>query len=276
MQDRFEWNVRPPRATERVPVAEWRDVWNRRLRPLLMPAKARDLYRLSALHADSRRFGDFASVGIGYVSGDNDFFRLRSSEAEAWGISDEFLHPSVRNGRALPRHRITPEIVEGWRRTDQPSLLLRLRREQEVSPQVRRYLDSEAGQAARQGYKCRNRAPWYVVPDVQVPDLILSYMSGRAASLVSNAAGVTCTNTMHSVRIRDRALAAKFLPAWGSPFAQLSCEIEGHALGGGMLKLEPREASRILFPAAELAAELVDPAITEGVSVMRRWRHYAG
>lgn len=276
VQDRFEWSTRPPKATERVPVVEWRDTWNRRLRPLLLPRGARELYRAAVDHPESRRFADFASVGIGYVSGDNGFFHLRPSEAERWSIPAKVLHPSVRNSRALPAQQITAATVQGWRKADEPALLLRLKRGEPLAPGVHRYLESEAGQVARQAYKCRNRDPWYAVPDVQVPDFVMSYMSGRAASLVRNAAGVTCTNTVHSVRIRDAELAAKLLPAWGTPFAQLSCEIEGHALGGGMLKLEPREAGRILFPAAELAAELEATAVKEGVGVMQRWRHYAG
>jgi hypothetical protein len=42
-----------------------------------------------------------------------------------------------------------------------------------------------------------------------------------------------------------------------------------------MLKLEPREAGRVLFPAASLAAELDAKAIKGGVRTMQRWRHYA-
>ncbi len=276
VQDRFAWSTRPPRESERVPVAEWRDIWNSRLRPMLLPEPVRALYRAAVTHAESRRFADFANVGIGYVSGDNGFFHLRPSDAERWEVPAAFLHPTVRNGRALPAGQITPATVRAWRGADEPALLLRLKRDGPIPAGVRRYLDSEAGHLARQGYKCRNRDPWYAVPDVQVPDFIMSYMSGRAAALVRNAAGVTCTNSVHSVRIRDAALAAKLLPAWGNPFARLSCEIEGHALGGGMLKLEPREAGRILFPAGELAGELDAHAIGEGVRTMQRWRHYAG
>jgi hypothetical protein len=275
-QERFEWSTRPPRATEYVPVTEWRNSWNRRLRPMLLPYRTRELYRIAAAHPASRRFSEFASVGIGYVSGDNAFFHLRPSEAEHWNIPTELLHPTVRNSRSLPPRQITVATVQSWRKADDPALLLRLQRGQSLPAGVRRYLDSDAGQTARQAYKCRNRDPWYAVPDVQVPDLVMSYMSGRRASLVRNSAGVTCTNTMHGVRIRDGALAEKLIPAWDTPFAQLSCEIEGHALGGGMLKLEPREAGRILFAAADLVAELNGPATKEGVKTMQRWRHYAG
>ena len=276
VQDRFVWSMRPPATAERVAVAEFQGVWNRRLRPFLLPSPIRDLYRVAATHADSRRFSEIAQVGIGYVSGDNDFFHLRPSQADQWGIPPTLLHPSVRNSRVLPARQITPKTVESWRKADAPALLLRLQRGTKVPIAVRRYLDSEAGQIARTAYKCRKREPWYAVPDVQVPDFVLTYMSGRSVSLVRNSASVTCTNTVHGVRIRDQALAAKLLPSWGSPFIQLSCELEGHALGGGMLKIEPREAGRVLFPAPVLVPELDAATIAEGVTIMQRWRHYGG
>ncbi|QJU60942.1 N-6 DNA methylase (plasmid) [Sphingomonas sp. AP4-R1] len=274
--DRFEWSTRPPKQAEKVAVGEWRDSWNRRLRPYLLPAAIRDAYRAFADDVGGHRLSSFASVGIGYVSGDNRFFHLRPSEAQRWKIPASHLHPTVRTGRMLAQRAITPTTVAAWQRADEPVMLLRLQRGQELSASVRRYLDSSAGQEARQGYKCRNRDPWYAVPDVQVPDFFMSYMSGRSASLVQNTAGATCTNTVHSVRVRDRALAAKLLPSWGTPLSQLSCELEGHPLGGGMLKLEPREAGRLLFTPPPLAKKVNMPILEEGISIMQRWRHYGG
>lgn len=273
--DRFSPSKERPKPTIKVDLAEWRTVWSRRLRPYLLPTEIRTLYSLAVGDPDSRRLGDFASVGIGYVSGDNDFFHLRPSEAKRWKIPKAFLHASLRNGRSMPSQQITKATVDNWTRSDDPVLLLRLNRGQELPASVRRYLDSSAGRAARGGYKCRNRTPWYAVPDVQVPDYMLSYMSGRTANLVRNIAGVTCTNSVHAVRIGDRAAAAKLLPRWSSPFVRLSCEIEGHALGGGMLKLEPREATRVLFPSDSIAENADADALEAGIRTLQRWRHYA-
>ena len=100
-------------------------------------------------------------------------------------------------------------------------------------------------------------------------------MSGRAVNLVRNSAGVTCTNSVHSVRVRNQPIADQMLPFWDSPFVRLSCELEGHALGGGMLKLEPREASRILFPSPKTSSSLHLEMLTEAISTMQSWRHYA-
>lgn len=55
---------------------------------------------------------------------------------------------------------------------------------------------------------------------------------------------------------------------------QLSCEIEGHPLGGGMLKLEPREATQIVLPGEEVAGDINAAVISDALETMRSWRHY--
>lgn len=265
----------PPKPTVKVDLVEWRTVWNRRLRPYLLPSSLRSLYAAALADPQTHRLADFASVGIGYVSGDNDFFHLRPSDAKRLRIPAAFLQPSLRNGRAMPDKQITTATVEDWKRKDDPVLLLRLTRDQELPTAVRNYLESSAGRRAKQGYKCRNRAPWYAVPDVQIPDFVMSYMSGRRVNLVRNAAGVSCTNSVHSIQVRDAALANKLLPQWSSPFVRLSCELEGHALGGGMLKLEPREAGRVVFPTAAAISKASAEEVEDAIGSLQRWRHYA-
>lgn len=269
----FRPSARPPREYVTVGVREWRDAWNRRLRPFLISQQMRDLYLDIALANKAPRLGDLASVGIGYVSGANDFFHLRPSEAEKWDIPAALLHPTVRNGRALPPSRVTASVVERWKRNDDAVLLLKLPKMDDVPRAVRRYLDTEAGQTARQAYKCRVRDPWYSVPDVQIPDFFLSYMSGLEPNLVRNDANCTCTNSVHSVRLKS-ATARPYLSSWGSPFVHLSCELQGHPLGGGMLKLEPREATQILLPDPAIIRRADNDVIADAIQTMRSWRHY--
>lgn len=267
---------RPPRAIA-VPVDEWRVDWRRRLRPFLLSAAARELYREAARHPLARRFNEIANVGIGYVSGANDFFHLRPSEAERLGIPANLLHPAVRNGRALPPRRLTGSTIAKWQAADDPVMLLRLPKipAMELPASVRRYLDSAAGHEAREAYKCRVREPWFSVPDVQTPDYFMSYMSGVSAGLVRNVGGATCTNSVHGVRVKNRSGMAAFLAAWDSSFMALSREVEGHPLGGGMLKLEPREAGQLLLaPSGALPANTAHE-LREAVGTMQRWRHYA-
>lgn len=276
--DRFvpSKDKRPPSAGKDVLVTEWRDTWSRRLRPFLLTAPVRALYERAAAHPKSLRFGAAAQIGIGYVSGANDFFHLKPSLAKKLGIPTELFHPTVRNGRALPAKQLTKSTLKQWHAADEPFMLLRLPKVPlaELPTKVRRYLDSEAGRAAREAFKCRVRDPWFSVPDVHEPDYFLSYMSGLSANLVRNAGGATCTNSVHGVRVRDAKAMQRVAKHWSSDFVALSREVEGHPLGGGMLKLEPREATRILVPADGLSPEIDAIALAEAVTTMQRWRHY--
>lgn len=273
--DRFEPCPIPPRQFERISVDEWRTRWRRRLRPYLISKRARDIYLEASSERDTGRLGDFAGVGIGYVSGANDFFHLRPSEAEHWEIPDNFLAPSVRNGRALRGNSVSPATLEAWRRKDDPFLLLRLPKHDDLPAPVRRYLATERGRRAMGAYKCRVREPWWSVPDVKVPSFFLSYMSGASPSLVRNDANATCTNSVHAVVVKSAAGVERLAKLWATPLVQLSCELEGHPLGGGMLKLEPREATQILVPSDQYLDSVDDSVLGEALGHLRRWRHHA-
>jgi hypothetical protein len=243
----------------------------------LLSASIRDEY--VECHQDAKtavRLGSVASVGIGYVSGANDFFHLRPSEADQLGIHEKFVEPAVRSSRQLADGALTNETIRKWIQADQPVLLLRVFADDSIPTSVRRYLESPAGQEARASYKCRNRDPWYVVPDVQKPHAFLSYMSGEAPALVENKARCVCSNAVHAVRLTDSWSVEDLQSVWRKPLAQLSCELEGHPLGGGMLKLEPREAARVILPRLNATISLRrQECLANGIEILRSWRHYA-
>ena len=269
--DRLEASSVPPREAQSISVHEWRTAWNCRLRPYLIPERARALYRQIATSHASRRLGEIASIGIGYVSGANDFFHLRPSEAEAWKIPKTLLYPTVRNGRSLPDQQLTPQTLDRWKQSDDPMMLLRIPKTTHLPKGVREYLDSEMGHKAREAYKCRMREPWYSVPDVRVPDYFLTYMSGVAPSLVKNSAFATCSNAIHAVHVASGPSTDQILDSWTTPFVRLSCELEGHPLGGGMLKLELSEAARVVLP--DPAQSTTEDVIADAIGVLRDWRH---
>jgi adenine-specific DNA-methyltransferase len=257
-----------------VALSDW-EKWRYRLRPFLLGADIRAAYERLCEAPDTLRLQSIARVGIGYVTGANDFFHLRPSTARRAGVPDALLCPTVRNSRLLPRDVLTSRIVEGWLRRDEPVLLLRLHPDQDLPSCVARYLDSPEGHAARASYKCRNRDPWYVVPDVSIPDAFLTYMSGEGPLLVANKAHCACTNSLHAVRMKNGARISDLQAVWHHPLTRLSCEVEGHPLGGGMLKLEPGEAASLIIPNQTVVLSRRDlHCLEDGIAQMRRWRHY--
>ena len=242
---------------------------------MLLPSAVRELYQKIRDSDKVVPLGTIARVSIGYVTGANDFFHLRPSQAKRLGIPKRYLIPSVRNSRCLIDKELIASTVETWLEQDQPVLLVRLSKEEALDPTVQKYLDSHAGLEARTSFKCRNRQPWYVVPNVRVPDAFLSYMSGEGPQLVTNQVGCPCTNSVHAVSLKDGWQLSALEKMWDHPLTRLSCEVEGHPLGGGMLKLEPGECARILLPHLSLrfsASEM--HLLEEGTATLRRWRHY--
>jgi len=152
----FGYLGRPPSLSVGVSLGEWRE-WHCRLRPFLLAAEVRGVY--SSLASSANRLGDVARVGIGYVTGANEFFHLRPSVAARLEAPQPVLHTAVRNGKSLRGCAITRAQIERWRRRDEPVLLLKLQRNEKLPVTVRRYLDSPAGQVARTSFKCRNRDP---------------------------------------------------------------------------------------------------------------------
>jgi adenine-specific DNA methylase len=248
--------------------------WDYRLRPLLLPRSTRDDYQRLAALDSVQTLGSVAKLGIGYVTGANDFFHLSRSEVARMRIPVHVLRVTVRSNRDLAdRPDISDEVVSSWLEEDRPVYLLDLARVDRLPKPVQNYLDSTAATEARKAYKCRNRTPWYAVPDVATPDAFLSIMSARDVKFVTNSAGATCTNSIQSVSFYKPGAALFHIKNWQHPLTRLSCEVEGHALGGGLLKMEPQEARKLLLAGRLKLSPSEISSINEGIEELRRWRN---
>lgn len=225
-----------------------------RLIHYLIPKKARELYRelsgLSKVHA----LGELADVGIGYVTGANDFFHLAPEKVNKWRIPDEYLLPAVRRGRALAGLRFSDVDWHKATLTGEGGYLLFIESAKDLPSSVLKYLEYGVSKGVTAAFKCRTRSPWFKVPHVHEPDGFLSYMSGKLPLLVSNDARVVAPNSLHILRLHPNKprLFESIAASWQTSLSRLSVEIEGHALGGGMLKLEPTEAERVLLAVPQM------------------------
>jgi adenine-specific DNA methylase len=103
--EEFRYSHRPPRESVRIGVGDWR-AWRCRLRSFLLPLAVREFYVEAFEDGAFTALGEVANVGIGYVTGANDFFHLKPSEAESLGIPSRFLCPTE-IGRASCRERVS-------------------------------------------------------------------------------------------------------------------------------------------------------------------------
>jgi adenine-specific DNA-methyltransferase len=236
-----------------------------RLIEYLLPKKTRGLYQeLKKLNQVSR-LGELVDVGIGYVTGANEFFHLSPEEVRERRIPQKFLRPAVRRGRALSGLRFTDDDWNAATQSGQAGYLLAISRDADLPKSVLDYLTYGENQRVPEAYKCRVRSPWYSVPHVYEPDAFLTYMSGNTPRLVANKAQVVAPNSLHVVRVHAHtSLSTDSIAAlWQTSLTRLSVEVEGHALGGGMLKIEPTEAENCILAGANMVDSSLSDFATE-------------
>lgn len=213
--------------------------------------------RLYATLAESDRFarlGTFASVDIGVVTGANHFFILTEKARRELSLPKRAMQPVVVRGRDISGLEVQSSETS-WLLKPPDSTWKRLH------PAVRAYVDEGVLAGVNGGYKCGHRDPWWNVPlPRHKGDLLLAYMHYGSPRLFANPLGTWSTNLIHAVRRLPDAPSARTLAAASlSAATQLSAEIEGRAYGGGVLKLETKEAERLLIPRlSEVEAEQLE------------------
>ncbi|WP_218952201.1 N-6 DNA methylase [Amycolatopsis anabasis] len=194
---------------------------------------------------------------LGMVTGNNRYFTLSPARAEELGLADgELLPMSPPGSRHLRGLAFTKSA---WRELgEEGKATYLLRPPEEPSAAARAYFAAGERDKVDQAYKCRVRKPWWRVPLVDKPDLFLTYMNADTARLCANRAGVHNLNSVHGVYLHPglRTLGTDLLPiASLNSMTLLGAETVGRAYGGGMLKIEPKEADRLPVPSKELLAE---------------------
>lgn len=198
--------------------------------------------------------GKVGKANIGFVSGANEYFVLTPEEAERWRLPEASLLPALVRARQIPGLRITKaDLSLGSSRGDRCLLWLPGER---LTSDEKSYIRHGEDMGYSERYKCRVRSPWFRVPGVVIPDAFLTYMSDVVPRLCLNQAQTAASNTLLTVRLPGvpPALRRAFVAAFYNSATLMSCERIGRSYGGGVLKLEPREADRLLVPSIDLIA----------------------
>ncbi|WP_018901823.1 N-6 DNA methylase [Rhizobium sp. 2MFCol3.1] len=110
-------------------------------------------------------------------------------------------------------------------------------------------------------YKCRVRKTWYRVPLVSPADLLLTCMNADTPRITENAARARHLNSVHGVYLNETyaALGRELLPVASlNSITLLHAEMVGRAYGGGILKIEPKEADVWAMPSPTLVTSRAD------------------
>ncbi len=260
----------------------------------MLPESTREVLRELEIRA-TVPMSEVCAFNIGYVCGDKQFFHPDAATRRRYRLEDARLVPSLTSARALRGAGLRTSGVAS------PDTLLLLADGETPTPGEAEYLRAGEESGVNKRFKCRIREPWYAVPGVKTPDLLLSVFSSFP-TLVVNDARLVASNSLLCGYLRGSVTAESFAMSWYTPLTVLETELKVHSLGGGVLILIPGEvnAIRLLRPArpkarvldgidkrlrsgspveaylagwpgSGLTAAAVD-ALNAGSAVLRRWR----
>ncbi|OWQ88414.1 SAM-dependent methyltransferase [Roseateles aquatilis] len=211
---------------------------------------------LGALTSGSH-FSSLESWGdttLGIVTGNNKYFALSPARARELGLrANELLPLSPPGSKHLRGLDLTPELLARLGKDGQSTRLFYPRTQ--PSNEAQAYIEDGHRTGVDTAYKCRVRKVWFRVPLVRPADLLLTCMNADTPRLVANEAGAYHLNSVHGVYLREaeRDIGRELLSLASLNSATLMhAEMVGRAYGGGILKLEPKEADVWAVPSSLL------------------------
>jgi adenine-specific DNA-methyltransferase len=206
----------------------------------LLPESTRHFVS-QVLRIHAAPLSEFGTFNIGYVAGDKVFFHPDTSVVGRYGLPDRHLVPAVTSGKQLRGCGL---------RTSQ----LRYRADCLYLPSVGGKLSAAELEYVAEGevrgidrrYKCAVRKPWFRVPGVRVPDLLLSVFS-ECPIMVTNDAGYVASNSLLCGFLQSGTVE-ELVAGWYTSLTLLQLEIQVHALGGGVMILVPGEVAKLRLP----------------------------
>lgn len=192
--------------------------------------------------------GDWGRIRLGAVTGANSYFCLSEEDVLRFGLSASDVIRLCPAGSSHLRELTLNErkMMEVAQKGGKVNLFYP---SEPISEAARAYIARGEALGIDSHYKCRSRNPWWRVPGIGRCDLFITYMNGVGPNLCVNELDLAFTNSVHGLTLDEslREVGRSVLPlVYLSTFSQLSAEVYGRSYGGGILKIEPREAARTL------------------------------
>lgn len=227
--------------------------------PSLLSSEALEVYGGLLASGDFTNLETWGDTTLGMVTGNNKYFAMSPERVAELGLAkSDLLKLSPPGSGHLRGLTFTSAAWRALGKSGRSTYLFRP--SHEPTRQAWEYIRAGEMANVNAAYKCRVRKPWWRVPLVDPADLFLTYMNADTPRITTNEAGALHLNSVHGVYLRPehKQIGRAFLPVGAlTSMTLVGAETVGRSYGGGMLKLEPREADRLPVPS---------PAVVEAAS----------
>lgn len=205
-----------------------------------------------------QKLGKYAKVEVGITTGSNPFFTVPLSTVQFYDL-EKYAKPLVGRSVQVPSVIFTQEDWRKNRAEEARTHLLTFPKMADLNGSIgaRDYIKWGEEQKINEGYKCRIRDEWQIVPSLRISDALFIRRNNLYPKLIINEAEAYTTDTMHRVTVKPnveiKALTASYYNSLSLAFS----EICGRSHGGGVLELMPNEVEEILLPYNLNNAELL-------------------
>lgn len=259
--------ARPLTWTPTDPSAKWTG--------LLVNAAAIEPLRTLKMSGQFTQLETWGDTTLGMVTGNNGFFALSPARVAELGLSrKDLIRLSPPGSSHLRGLSLSEDMLTRLGRKGKSTWLFRPTGD--LSPAAAAYVEAGHLAGVDQAYKCRVRKPWYKVPLLKPADLLLTCMNADTPRLTTNSAKAHHLNSVHGVYLAEehRAVGLELLPlASLNSVTLLNAEMVGRSYGGGILKLEPREADEWAMPSPALVAAHAEELRSIKAKVARFLQH---
>ncbi|MBD9544525.1 SAM-dependent DNA methyltransferase [Ensifer sp. ENS04] len=202
---------------------------------------------VDGLYTNLETWGD---TTLGMVTGNNKYFTLSPQRVAALGLRpDELLSLSPPGSSHLRGLSLSNAHLK--RLGEEGNAIHLFYPSDPPSAAAAAYIADGHRTGVDTAYKCRVRKTWYRVPLVSPADLLLTCMNADTPRITENAAKARHLNSVHGVYLNDacKDMGRELLPVASlNSVTLLHAEMVGRAYGGGILKIEPKEADTWAMP----------------------------
>lgn len=185
---------------------------------------------------------DYCNSNPGIVTGANQFFILSEEDVINFKLRP-WTHPILKKCSYLPSSLVFGEGDFKALLGREPCFLIDFLNSNgnELTTNAKKYIEFGESQGFNNGFKCRNRDPWYKIQNYSVPEGMFFKRCHIWPRICINEANVLITDTAYQIKMNSEYSIQGLCYSFYNSLTMLFAEIDGRFYGGGVLELTPSE-----------------------------------